>query len=219
LLLLLGWELLSRTGVIAANVLPAPSSVGVTAWHLTRTGELPRHLWESLRRAAIGLAIGASSGFVLGVLTGFSRLAEAIVDRGVQNPLLLLDEPFAALDALTRERLPEDLRRVRHETGRTSVFVTHSVDEAVFLGSRVVVLSSRPGRVALDLRSGCPIPVSPRTSCAACRNTPRCAPRSATPYAKPPCEKLSRTAPKEAPTMTAALVDLTYPGSDSTTPR
>jgi taurine transport system ATP-binding protein len=69
----------------------------------------------------------------------------------VDNPLLLLDEPFAALDALTRERLQEDLRRVTAETGRTCVFVTHSVDEAVFLGSRVVVLTPRPGRIALDL--------------------------------------------------------------------
>jgi taurine transport system ATP-binding protein len=69
----------------------------------------------------------------------------------VENPLLLLDEPFAALDALTRERLQEDLRRVTAASGRTCVFVTHSVDEAVYLGSRVVVLSSRPGRVALDL--------------------------------------------------------------------
>ena len=69
----------------------------------------------------------------------------------VDNPLLLLDEPFAALDALTRERLQEDLRRVSAETRRTCVFVTHSVDEAVFLGSRVVVLTPRPGRIALDL--------------------------------------------------------------------
>jgi taurine transport system ATP-binding protein len=69
----------------------------------------------------------------------------------VDNPLLLLDEPFAALDALTRERLQEDLRSVSAATGRTSIFVTHSVDEAVFLGSRVVVLSARPGRVVLDL--------------------------------------------------------------------
>ncbi|AGL18205.1 ABC transporter ATP-binding protein [Actinoplanes sp. N902-109] len=74
----------------------------------------------------------------------------------VDNPLLLLDEPFAALDALTRERLQEDLRRVSAETGRTCVFVTHSVDEAVFLGSRVVVLTARPGRVALDLAAGLP---------------------------------------------------------------
>ncbi|MGY1772874.1 ABC transporter ATP-binding protein [Blastococcus sp. SYSU D00813] len=66
-------------------------------------------------------------------------------------PVLLLDEPFAALDALTRERLQEDVRQVSAETGNTSVFVTHSVDEAVFLGSRVVVLTRAPGQVALDL--------------------------------------------------------------------
>ncbi|MFI1222978.1 MULTISPECIES: ABC transporter ATP-binding protein [unclassified Streptomyces] len=65
--------------------------------------------------------------------------------------LLLLDEPFAALDALTRERLQEDLRTVSAETGTTSVFVTHSVDEAVFLGTRAIVLTDRPGSIALDI--------------------------------------------------------------------
>ncbi|GGX64102.1 ABC transporter ATP-binding protein [Streptomyces fructofermentans] len=68
-----------------------------------------------------------------------------------ENPLFLLDEPFAALDALTRERLQEDVRRVTAQTGRTSVFVTHSADEAVFLGTRIVVLTKSPGTVALDL--------------------------------------------------------------------
>ncbi|WP_459963589.1 ABC transporter ATP-binding protein [Nocardia sp. IFM 10818] len=68
-----------------------------------------------------------------------------------ETSLLLLDEPFAALDALTRERLQDDLRRVSVASGRTSVFVTHSADEAAFLGSRIVVLTRRPGRVALDL--------------------------------------------------------------------
>ncbi|MEV4342135.1 ABC transporter ATP-binding protein [Streptomyces sp. NPDC049590] len=72
-----------------------------------------------------------------------------------ENPLLLLDEPFAALDALTRERLQEDVRQVTGLTGRTTVFVTHSADEAVFLGSRIVVLTRSPGTVALDL----PIPL------------------------------------------------------------
>ncbi|MFJ8275911.1 ABC transporter ATP-binding protein [Streptomyces griseoviridis] len=73
-----------------------------------------------------------------------------------ENPVLLLDEPFAALDALTRERLQEDVRQVAARTGRTTVFVTHSADEAVFLGSRVVVLSRRPGTVVLDLPVGLP---------------------------------------------------------------
>jgi taurine transport system ATP-binding protein len=68
-----------------------------------------------------------------------------------ETPLFLLDEPFAALDALTRERLQEDVRQVSEESGRTTVFVTHSADEAAFLGSRIVVLTRRPGQVALDL--------------------------------------------------------------------
>ncbi|MBU8834247.1 ABC transporter ATP-binding protein [Mycolicibacterium goodii] len=68
-----------------------------------------------------------------------------------ETPLFLLDEPFAALDALTRERLQEDVRQVSADSGRTTVFVTHSADEAAFLGSRIVVLTRRPGKVALDL--------------------------------------------------------------------
>lgn len=75
---------------------------------------------------------------------------------GTGTSLLLLDEPFAALDALTRERLQEDVRAVSTESGRTTVFVTHSADEAVFLGSRIVVLTARPGRIALDLTADLP---------------------------------------------------------------
>ena len=65
--------------------------------------------------------------------------------------VMLMDEPFGALDAITRERLQDELRTVWQETGRTIVLVTHSVDEAALLGSRILVLSARPGRVVLDL--------------------------------------------------------------------
>ncbi|GAB3802824.1 ABC transporter ATP-binding protein [Humibacter antri] len=72
-------------------------------------------------------------------------LARALAqDRGV----LLMDEPFAALDAITRDLLHDELVRVWREMRRTIVFVTHNVREAVRLGERVVLLSSRPGRVA-----------------------------------------------------------------------
>ena len=87
------------------------------------------------------------------------RPAAAGGDRpgtGGGNLLLLLDEPFAALDALTRERLQNDLRTVSVELGRTNVFVTHSAEEAAFLGTRIVVLTKRPGCIALDISS--PIP-------------------------------------------------------------
>lgn len=64
--------------------------------------------------------------------------------------IVLMDEPFGALDALTREHLQSELLEIWRATGRTILFITHSVDEAVFLGSRVLVMSPRPGRIVLD---------------------------------------------------------------------
>jgi len=64
--------------------------------------------------------------------------------------IVLMDEPFGALDALTRERLQLELLGIWRSTGKTVFFITHSVEEAIFLGSRVIVLSARPGRVVFD---------------------------------------------------------------------
>jgi len=65
----------------------------------------------------------------------------------MQPDVLLMDEPFAALDAQTRDLLHDELERLWHETGQTIIFVTHNVREAVRLGNRVLVLSYRPGRI------------------------------------------------------------------------
>lgn len=71
-----------------------------------------------------------------------------------ERPLLLMDEPFAALDAITRDLLHNELERVWKETGRTIIFVTHNVREAVRLGQRVLLLSSRPGTVVAQWQVG-----------------------------------------------------------------
>jgi NitT/TauT family transport system ATP-binding protein len=72
--------------------------------------------------------------------------------------VLLMDEPFSALDALTRERFNVEMQKLHARTGMTIVVVTHSIPEAIFLGDRVVVLTPRPGRVAADLRVDLPRP-------------------------------------------------------------
>ena len=86
-------------------------------------------------------------------LSGGMRQRVALARALAQDrPVLLMDEPFAALDAITRDLLHEELERVWRRTGRTIVFVTHNVREAARLGQRVVLLSSRPGRVAGEWR-------------------------------------------------------------------
>jgi len=82
-------------------------------------------------------------------------LARALVNR---PQILLLDEPFGALDALTRIQMQQEILRIWEIEKNTMILVTHDIDEAIYLGDRVVVMSSRPGTIKKILRVNLPRP-------------------------------------------------------------
>ena len=138
---------------------------GLLPWRTVRANiELPLELHK------VGKADRAARSSELLALVGLSDFADKYPDQlsgGMQQRvaiarslaespgLLLMDEPFGALDEMTRERMQTELVRICAETGAAVVFVTHSIPEAVFLSNRVVVMSPRPGRIrdiiAVDL--------------------------------------------------------------------
>ena len=92
-------------------------------------------------------------------LSGGMQQRAAIVRALARDPqLLLMDEPFGALDALTRERMNAELQRIWMASGKTVVLITHSIDEAIFLGDRIIVMSPRPGRIVRELKVDLPRP-------------------------------------------------------------
>ncbi len=120
---------------------------------------------ERARRAADAIELVGLTGFEKHHpkrLSGGMRMRVSLARSLTMNPrVFLFDEPFGALDEITRERLNEERLRLFVERGFAGLFITHSVSEAVFLSTRVLVMSSRPGRIAAEFDVPFAYPRSP----------------------------------------------------------
>jgi len=134
------------------HLLPWRSVLRNVALPLELHGTPPAEREAAAREALEGVGLAEWGDHYPAQLSGGMRMRVSLARALVTQPrLLLLDEPFGALDELTRLRLDEQLRDLWRARGLTVLFVTHSISEATFLAERAVVFSPRPARVVLDL--------------------------------------------------------------------
>jgi len=134
---------------VRENIALGPRMAGLRAAEVER---VTRHFME-----LVGLTLFADQ--YPDALSGGMQQRVGIARTLANNPsVLLMDEPFGALDAQTRELMQEELTRIWERTGKTVVFVTHDIEEAVYLGGRVLVLSARPARLCEEIPIDLPRP-------------------------------------------------------------
>jgi NitT/TauT family transport system ATP-binding protein len=121
---------------------------------------LPRKEKDRLARELLGVVgLGGFEDRYPHELSGGMQQRVAIVRALINDPaLMLMDEPFGALDAMTREQMNLEIQRIWQERPKTVIFITHSIPEAVFLGDRVFVMTPRPGRLAESIKIDLPRP-------------------------------------------------------------
>lgn len=141
------------------TLLPWRTALGNVELALEAVGGLSRRERAERAREVLDLVgLGEFAGRYPHELSGGMKQRVAIArSLSYQPGVLLMDEPFGALDAQTRERLQDELVQIWRSTGTTIVFITHDIEEAVFLGQRVAVMSNRPGRIKAILDIELPV--------------------------------------------------------------
>ncbi|MFV0489130.1 MAG: ABC transporter ATP-binding protein, partial [Vibrio fluvialis] len=123
----------------------------------SRRGKKDAHEGEDPRKLLEMVGLVERAGAFPHELSGGMRQRVAIARALVTRPkILLMDEPFGALDEITRETMNDELLRIWAETGTTVVFVTHSIAESVYLSQRILVLTAHPGKVAGEIKVDLP---------------------------------------------------------------
>jgi len=140
---------------------PWKTVAGNVAWGLEAQGAARSHIDEVVAKYLEMTGLAEFRNHYPAELSGGMKQRVALARVLAFDPkVLLMDEPFGALDAQTRETMQEEVTRLWERTKKTIVFVTHDIDEAVYLGDRIVVLTARPGRIKEEVKIELPRPRS-----------------------------------------------------------